>query len=327
LKPGQTKNLSTDRVILVPGPRNEIKVVQWIYKRFVKDGRSIRRIQRELNEKGVPGELGRSWGWSSVREVLRNEKYAGTNVWNRKSTKLRGPVVRNSTDQWVRVPDSYPAIIDRGLFEAAQIVSHQHQGGGWSDETLLKWLRKLLRKHSKITAKLINATKNMPSSSTYKNRFSTLYRAYELVGYAPKKDYSFVGINRKLAAERAPIIRKIVAGIQAVGGTIESVPDSAALLINDEFTVHVMIMRCRFSHIGTPLWKLRLNFDNPADITVAARMDRENQRITDYFLVPSKQAPRQHLTFREKNRPEVDTWRSATLDPLFVKSSRLASPP
>jgi len=167
----------------------------------------------------------------------------------------------------------------------------------------------------------------MPSSSTYKHRFGTLYRAYELVGYAPKKDYSFVGINRRLVAERAPVVRKIIAGVQAVGGIIESVPDSSALLINGEFTIHVMIMRCRFSAIGLPLWKLRLNTERPADITIAARMDRENLHILDYYLVPFEQASRQHMTFREKNRPEAELWRSATLDPLFAKASRLISPP
>jgi len=327
LLPGQRKNISTDRVVLIPGPPNEVRTVRWIYRRFVEGGQSIRRIQRELNARGIPGELGRRWTWQSVRQVLRNEKYAGATVWNRTSIKLRGPRVINPRDQWIRSNVTFPALVERQLFETAQVVSHQHQGGGWSDEVLLKWLRKLLDKHGKITAQLINATKNMPSSSTYKNRFGTLYRAYELVGYAPKKDYSFAGINRKLAAERAPIIRKIVAGIQAIGGTIESVPDSAALLINGEFTIHVMIMRCRFSRIGTTLWKLRLNFENPSNITVAARMDRENQRITDYFLVPSEQAPRQHLTFRQKNRPEVDAWKSATLDPLFAKASRLVPPP
>ena len=306
LLPGQRKNISTDRVVLVPGPAEEVRIVRWIYRRFVDGGRSIRRIQRELNARGVPGELGRRWTWQGVRQVLRNEKYAGATVWNRTSIKLRGPRVPNPRDQWVRVDASFPALVDRQLFETAQVISHQHQGGGWADEVLLKWLSKLLDKHGKITAKLINATKSMPSSSTYKHRFGTLYRAYELVGYAPKKDYSFVGINRRLVAERAPVVRKIIAGVQAVGGIIESVPDSSALLINGEFTIHVMIMRCRFSAIGLPLWKLRLNTERPADITIAARMDRENFQILDYYLVPFEQAPRQHMTFREKNKPEAE---------------------
>ena len=327
LLPGQRKSISTDRVVLIAGPAEEVRTVRWIYKRFVQGGQSIRRIQRELNARGTPCESGRKWTWQSVRQVLRNEKYAGTTVWNRTSIKLRGPRVRNPHEQWIRVQASFPALIDRQLFDAAQATSHQHDGGGWTDEELLERLKKILDKQGKITAKMIDRTKRMPTPSTYKRRFGTLYRAYELVGYTPKKDYSFVGINRRLVAERAPVIKKIIAGVQGVGGTVETVPDTAGLSINAEFTIHVLIMRCRFTVIGKPIWKLRLNFENPVDLTVAARMDAENCRILDYFLVPSKTGLRQHMTFWEKNRPEVEAWRSATLEPLFARASRLVAAP
>ena len=39
LKFGEQKSLQTDRVILVPGPEEEVKVVKWIYRMFIEEGK------------------------------------------------------------------------------------------------------------------------------------------------------------------------------------------------------------------------------------------------------------------------------------------------
>jgi DNA invertase Pin-like site-specific DNA recombinase len=46
---GERKSLQTDRVILVPGPENEIVVVQDIYESFVERGMTERQIAEALN--------------------------------------------------------------------------------------------------------------------------------------------------------------------------------------------------------------------------------------------------------------------------------------
>jgi hypothetical protein len=43
---GERKSLQTDRVILVPGPENEIEVVRQIYGLFVGEGKTEREIAR-----------------------------------------------------------------------------------------------------------------------------------------------------------------------------------------------------------------------------------------------------------------------------------------
>ena len=37
---GEHKSLQTDRVVLVPGPEEEVNIVRWIYRAFVDRGRS-----------------------------------------------------------------------------------------------------------------------------------------------------------------------------------------------------------------------------------------------------------------------------------------------
>src|SRR6202453_1713293 len=45
LKMGEHKSLQTDRVILIPGPEEEVKVVRWIYQEFVNEGKSESRSE------------------------------------------------------------------------------------------------------------------------------------------------------------------------------------------------------------------------------------------------------------------------------------------
>jgi DNA invertase Pin-like site-specific DNA recombinase len=56
---------------------------------------------------------------------------------------------------------------------------------GMTDEDLLEKLRGLLRSRGYLSGRLIDRTAEMPSRILYYNRFGSLRRAYELIGYAP----------------------------------------------------------------------------------------------------------------------------------------------
>jgi len=43
---------------------------------------------------------------------------------------------------------------------------------------------------------VINETEGMPSTSAYAHRFGSLIRAYQMVGFRPDRDYSYLEINR-----------------------------------------------------------------------------------------------------------------------------------
>ena len=119
---GEHKSIQTDRVILVPGPEEEIEIVRWIYRSFTNDGKSEREIATELNERRIPTDLDRPWTRATVHQVLINEKYIGNNVWNRSSFKLKKKHVRNSPDTWLRAKGVFEPIVDHDVFEAAQAV-------------------------------------------------------------------------------------------------------------------------------------------------------------------------------------------------------------
>lgn len=88
LSRGEQKSIQTDRVILVPGPADEQRVVQRMYTMFVDEGRLEREIAQTLNAEGCRTDLGRPWTRATVHQVLTNEKYIGNNVFNKVSFKL-----------------------------------------------------------------------------------------------------------------------------------------------------------------------------------------------------------------------------------------------
>src|ERR1035438_3993041 len=58
---GEQKSLQTDRVILVPGPAEEVDTVRQIYRLFAERGQSESQIAALLNGDGCRTDLGREW--------------------------------------------------------------------------------------------------------------------------------------------------------------------------------------------------------------------------------------------------------------------------
>jgi DNA invertase Pin-like site-specific DNA recombinase len=110
LQDGEQKNLRTDRVRLVVGPAEEMRIVHLIYKMLVEDGLRPAEILRQLHKRGAT-YYGRSWSFYTVRQVLTQPKYCGVLVWGRTESKLRTPPKRASPEQWIRASVRGPQIV------------------------------------------------------------------------------------------------------------------------------------------------------------------------------------------------------------------------
>ncbi|MFT7593891.1 MAG: hypothetical protein ACI8R4_001207, partial [Paracoccaceae bacterium] len=195
LSRGEQKSLQTDRVILVPGPDQEQDVVRRMYRMFVEDGRSEREIAETLNAEGHLTDLGRPWTRTSIHQVLTNEKYISNNVYNKVSFKLKQHRVVNPREMWIRAEGAYPAIVEEALFlRAREIVDARSQH--FTGTELLEALRCVLKKKGVLSGLIIDDQDNLPSSSAIRNRFGSLLRAYQMIGYEPERDYRYVEINR-----------------------------------------------------------------------------------------------------------------------------------
>ena len=187
---GERKSLQTDRVILVPGPETELLTVRRMYDLFVA-GVPEREIAATLNQDGVRTDLGRPWTRGTVHQVLTNPKYAGDNVYNRVSNRLKRCRVVNTPERWIVARDAFRAAVPRDLFERARAIV-EGRSKRYDDAELLALLSGLLRATGALSGLIIDERDDMPSSSVYRRRFGSLLRAYQMVGYAPGRDYRYL---------------------------------------------------------------------------------------------------------------------------------------
>jgi len=80
-----------------------------------------------------------------------------------------------------------------GLRRACELIGYDwRQNGRTTDEEMLRHLRSLLASHGRLSIPIINAAPRLISSHKLRRRFGRVDRAYELIGYDWKKDFSKV---------------------------------------------------------------------------------------------------------------------------------------
>ena len=318
---GEQKSLQTDRVILAPGPASEIKVINEIYEWFIDEGIPEAEIASRLNGKGLQTDLGRPWSRAAVHGVLTNEKYIGNNLYNRVSFKLKKTRVHNPSDMWIRKEDAFEPLVRAEIFYTAQGIIRA-RARRYSQEELLDRLRSLLQQRGFLSGLVIDESENTPSTSVYVHRFGSLVRAYQLVGFTPDRDYRYVEINRLLRQLHPRIVSETERGIAELGGSVERDPATDLLRVNREFTVSLVLSRCRLLDSGTARWKIRFDTGLQPDISVAVRLDRSNESVFDYYMLPRLDTAVRRLSLAADNSGELETYRFDSLAYLYKMAER-----
>ena len=105
-------------------------VVRLIFEAFVA-GRACNGIANDLNRDGIPAFSGGRWYALTIRRLLKNEAFAGRTIYRRtRADRVRDMargrwtrrIVERDQSEWIEVAGATPAIIDRGLFDAAQRI-------------------------------------------------------------------------------------------------------------------------------------------------------------------------------------------------------------
>ncbi|MBU3626578.1 recombinase family protein [Polynucleobacter sp. JS-Safj-400b-B2] len=318
---GEHKSLQTDRVILVPGPEGEVDTVNQIYSWFIEMGLSETEIADRLNQSGVRTDLDRNWTRSTVREILTNEKYIGNNVYNRISFKLKKYRITNQADMWIKKEGAFEAIVPPETFYVAQgiIRARAHR---FSNEELIEKLRNLYQHKGFLSGMIIDEAEGMPSAAAYIQRFGSLIRAYETVGFTPDRDYRFLEVNKFLRKLHPEIVGSTEAAILDLGGTVERDPATDLINVNREFTISIVIARCQTPESGRHRWKIRFDTSLAPDITIAVRLDRTNQRPLDYYLLPYLDFGSSRVSLAEHNGVEFESYRFDDLHYLYGMAER-----
>jgi DNA invertase Pin-like site-specific DNA recombinase len=299
LKAGERKSIQTDRIILIPGPKEEIATVQGIFDLFTVDLKSPGEIASILNAHGLKTEFGRPWNRNVVYGLLTNPKYIGSNVSSRVSRKVGEQRRTNPASMWIRRDGAFEPIVPFEKFARAQEIV-RHRAEQVTDQELLDRLRDLWRRAGKLSSQLIEHDKASPSPSTYRDRFKSLNNAYSLIGYRTSRLYTDQTMGRILNQRRSQLCAEIKASLQTNGASVEDIRPSKLLRVNGRFTMSVYLAPCRRQADRRSFWTVRLDHSIPIDLTVIARLQPGNCEMFDYLFLPYVDPALRRIYLREK---------------------------
>jgi DNA invertase Pin-like site-specific DNA recombinase len=334
LSRGEHKSLQTDRVILVPGTEMEVATVNQIFQWVITEDLGITAIANRLNAIPSLNHLDRPWTYCTVREVLTNEKYVGNNVYNRHSFNLKKKHVDNPPDMWIRKEGAFAGVVPVATFMAAQEVLTE-RSRKITDQELLDHLRGLYSERGSLTGEIIDqalghvsagvsaGVSARASASVYANRFGSLTRAYELVGFRPERPQAFLEINRRLRQLHPEIVQRTEQMIAGLGGSVRRDEKTDLLTLNDEIVISLVLARCQTLPNGQHHWRIRFDTERfSPDLTVAVRLDPENANELDYYLLPRLGLPDQEIRVSNRNSANFECFRFDDLNFFYGMSER-----
>ena len=285
---GERKSMPTDRVTYARGPDDEVVVIHRIYDMYLIERMSDTSIARRLNQEEIANEFGRTWSPYHIKQVLTNDKYAGTLVFNRSTQRLKSSRRANEQASWVKVDNAFDAIVSREQLEAAR-AERNHRRRQWSDDEMLDVLRQIFVEHGKVTLDLINASGG-PAVKSYAFRFNGITSAMGLAGVSwPSLTRGTITRYRMRCITRDMTI-EIERCAAAAKAEVEKLSPRTYRL--NGITARLLCTRCRYER-SHPCWKVALVHKPAVDFIIWVRADPTNERIEGTYLIPVADFPDQ----------------------------------
>lgn len=318
------------RMKLAPGSIKEVRVVREIFRRYVELHESTGQIAKHLNESAVLTCRGNKWRGSAINQILTNEKYIGTQVYNRNSSKLRAPRRRNPTSAWIRKPDAFPAIVEPKVFARAQ-ERHAKLHGKHSDDELLEMLRRLLKKYGCLTARIILQDKSVPHTTVFAKRFGSLLNAYKLIGYHGRTKNRLWREKFRRRDLRDQLMQEIKSSAEAAMLSLKVGASTSWFSIGDRLTFSLQFMNRRDLSCGTR-W-LRCHHGRlgklvrSAHFHILMRFEADGCTIKDCYVVPRDAFSTLPISFKLRNRRAIDQYRLPSLTGALTQLIKKAQEP
>ena len=284
---GDRKSIATDRVILVPGPVEEVECVREIYRLFITEKQTVCSIAHELNRRKT-NYIGHSkWDYFSVYSILSHPKYVGCNIFGRTSRKLGTRSVRTPRSEWVITPGAFTPVVSEATFQEAQRLL-LNRTINKSNEELLDALRLLLAREGRLSMQLIKRCPEMPSPSAYRGRFGSLRRAYDLIGYGGPDDFGPIDLRRRTQALREELIREIQSmfpneiTVVRRGGRWRS-----RLRLKSGLIVTVLVSRSIATQGRPPRWQIDPVARERQHVTLLALLDTNSSAVQEMYIFRS----------------------------------------
>lgn len=303
LKDGQKKNIHEDRVILVPGPEQEVACIREIFRLFIEEQMDANQIARELNQRRIPypGVKRSKWYGGAVYRILRSPKYAGWLLFGRSAERLQTPRVPVAENLWIKTPNAWTPIVSQKVFDKAQkryLSYTRHK----SDQQLLDELRKLVARKGSHCYKHLRLSKGLSSCGAYTQRFGTLTDALLRIG-APAP-VAAMNARRGTRRLRDQLLKSTLACCE--GTAIVQEPNKhfrPKLRLADGTLVSVYV--CRFRIVPKhrePRWTIQPKGVDAEHPGLLARLTANNDSFQDFFVVRNLEG------FGAKNLRLRDEW-------------------
>lgn len=101
----------------------------------IADGESYRQVITDLDLLGYTTRNGQPFSYATLNSILKNEKYCGVYIYNRKNGKRKRKRVLIEEFDEVRNETAIPPIIDKKQFEKVQRILEKRKNSGTSKAT------------------------------------------------------------------------------------------------------------------------------------------------------------------------------------------------
>ena len=299
LADGEQKSIANEHVIIVPGPPNEIAVVRRIFHEFANERRSPDSIAVRLNKDQIPFLRGTTWKGHTIRNMLQDPHYVGSQVWGRTTALLSSPVKRLPSEQWAICPTAFEPIISQELYDGAQ-RAFANLTCRLTDEQMLDRLRQVLKIHGRLNTDIIEKAQLCPRSGSYHNRFGGLLNVYALLGYrAPDVLCTQISTRQKVLLVRSSLIQRF----------LKAFPDQIQeVRVNRHFRsllryrktgqlISVVLARCCPTKSGSS-WLVEAPMRERKRLIVLALLDEANTSVKTLMAFPRVAVKELHFRVR-----------------------------
>jgi DNA invertase Pin-like site-specific DNA recombinase len=281
LEHGQRKAVVTDRIILVPGPMDEVRVVRRIFREFAA-GMGAAAIAHGLNAEAIGFLDDKRWNNHRIRALLKNAKYVGDNVFGRTHGSFHLPRVNAPETAWITRKSSFKPLVSRQLFLKAK-ERFEQMAKKKADDDVLSPLREILAREGKVNSRLIREDRQSVSVPTLVRRFGGLRHVYRLIGFTPKRNLIYADARAHFLGVRESTTAAVKAMFEQAGLFVSR--QGWQLQVEHAWSLSVAVLRTSLYH-ETQRWYVRKAPDS-ADIVIFARLSADGSTIRDYVFWPA----------------------------------------
>ncbi|MFM0742169.1 recombinase family protein [Paraburkholderia xenovorans] len=316
LLPYQYKSLQTDRVVLAPGPQHELALVRKMFEWYATRKTTATDIARRLNDFGICNGAGGPWLPRNILQILRNEKYIGTNVYSRTSSKLDAPWEQLPEGEWIRVAAAFKPVVSVKLFEAVQRKLSRIRQKPGRDE-ILSDLRKVIEKAGKLSQATLKRYRSAPSVERIMREFGSLYGAYEEVGYSPPLNPER-SRNRLIEQKTERSLVEITMEVlKELGHDVKFEKHTNVMCVDNALRVQVVVRSSWLIRGESPYWVARWPDCFAIDLLLYARIERSAPELLDFHFFPrGSLTPGEYTVIYRQGRSRFEDFRRPDLRSL-----------